>query len=810
MTPAGLVFGLIQDALSEGEIRDLAFEHYRLVYDDYAAAMSRSELIRRLVDWCDRHGQLAELTDHVAERNPRQAAAVREQLAALLAVGGAPASPARRKPLLAHVLTEAPNFIGRTAELEALQRFWDTPGGGVFCLVALGGAGKTAIAAEFLRRLQADPDRAPDALMQWSFYEAPDAQSFLQVLRSYFGGGFSEPAGAAGSLYLTFQALEDGARNLLVLDGLERVQRIGGSDGLFGDIVDPVLSQLIRRIVAGLGQTKAIITTRLQISRLEPRVGQALIAQDVSSMTPEDAVSLLRSKGVHGDDATLRRLVDAYGAHALTLDHLGGFLTTYHDGQADGAYRLPEPKLETGDIQEYRLARVLGAYAEALDERELALLSRLCVFRAGQSTAELYEIFSAASDSGAIVGPLAGLALPDYDRIVGRLVQLHLVLDAGNRRWTAHPAIRDYFQQRFADARAVEEAAQRHYARLVGRPDAMIVPSEATLDALEELVYHTLRLGRMKDAVDIYSRRIGGVERLGWELGQYGRCVRMLEEFPQCPDVSGLIWSYRALGDLDAAARHVDPDDDWWLGMLGCLRGRLVEVVTRLSGNTFDTILTVCSVLTGQIPADSLVTAPRWPGLPISAAEAWLIADRPDRAATEATEMQTRGSYGQAWNDEAARADLVLAEVARRNGELGRSRATLDKASQWIMKSGSQEHLCLMHLYESRLAIDQRDYRAAETVLRQGQLTAQHCGFGLVHIDLLIESARLALLEVRPQAAFVAAMSALNGVTRDQQPCTEPGGDPAVLTLLGARHPLCGYRSGADRASAILQEARGA
>ncbi|MGH3252405.1 MAG: hypothetical protein ACRDOI_40185, partial [Trebonia sp.] len=331
--------------------------------------------------------------------------------------------------------------------------------------------------------------------------------------------------------------------------------------------------------------------------------------------------------------------------------------------------------------------------------------------------------------------------------------------------------------------------------------------NETTLDALEELVHHTLHLGRTGDAVDIYAHRIGGVERLGWDLGQYGRSVRILEEFPQCPDVSGLIWSYRALGDLDSAARRIDPDDDWWLGMLGCLRGRLAEVVTQLHGNAFDAILTICSVLTGGSPAESLASAQRWPGLPISIAEAWLMADRPDRAAAEAAEIQKQGLYGQAWNDEAARADLVLAEVARRSGELSRARATLDKASQWIMKSGSQEHLCLMHLYESRLSIDQHHYGAAGTMLRQGQLTAQHCGFGLLHIDLLIESARLALLEMRPQAAVAAAMSALNGIMRDQQVCAEADGDPSELALLGARHPLCRYRSGADRAVEILRMA---
>jgi hypothetical protein len=814
VTPAGLVSALIRDALTEDQIRDLAFEHYRPVYDEYAAAMSRPELIRRLVAWCDRQGALAALVHDVAKLNPNRAAGVPEQLAALeLTADAAPVAPVRRPPLLAHPLPEAPTFVGRDSELEALRRFWDAPGGGVFCLVALGGAGKTAIAAEFLRQLQTEPDRAPDALLQWSFYEAPDAQGFLHAVRSYFSsGGFADPAGAAGSLYLTIQALENGGRNLLVLDGLERAQRIGGTDGLLGDIVDPMLSQLVRRLAAGLGRTKAVITTRLRLSRVDPWLGRTFFSQDVTSMTPDDALRLLRSKGVSGDDATLHRLVDAYGAHALTLDHLAGYLTTYHDGRAEGAYRLPEPRLETADVQEYRLARVLGAYADALDSRELALLSRLCIFRAGQSTKELHEIFSAAPAPGSaaaerIAGPLAGLTLEDYQRIVGRLAQLHLVLDAGNQRWTAHPAVRDYFQQRFVDAQAVEEAAQRHYARLVDRPGAGIVPSESALDALEEFVYHTLRLGRTQDAVDVYLNRIGGVERLGWELGQYGRCVRLLEEFPQCPDVSGLIWCYRALGDLDAAVRHVDPDDDWWLGMLGCLRGRPAEVVELLGRNFDDAILIICMVLTGQAPPETLDEAPDWPGLPVSVAEAWLAADRPDRAWKAATRTRTHGEFQQAWNDEAARVDLVLAEVARRDGELARCRAMLDKASQWIMKSGSQEHLCQLHLCEARLTIDQQNYREAETILRQGRLTAEHCRFGLLHIDLLIESARLALLEGRLQAALAASLSALNGITRDQQPQPEPGGDPADLTLLGARHPLCGYRSGADRGAAIHRAA---
>lgn len=776
----GLLARLINEALGEEEIRDLAFDGYRPVYNQYSAAMSRTEQIRRLVDWCARHRRLDELLERVARINPERAAAYAERFADHT---GPTAS--HREPFIAHPLPPAADFVGRADDLRALEDFWDREGGGLFCLVALGGAGKTTMVAEFLRRLRQREDDRPHATLVWSFYDNPDAQSFLAAAQAYFAPDEQFAAlNPGGALYLLMRALESSGRNLLVLDGLERVQRTHGGDGLLGEIADQTLSQFVRRLAAGLGRTRAVITTRVAVPRLEPWLDRTCWVRDVASLTPDDACELLARNGVAGDRQALLGLVETFGAHALTLDHLGGYLRSFHGGRPEQADRLVMPVLEAADVQEHRLARVFNAYATAMGEQELALLSRLCVYRYGMTVPALHAVFATSSDER-VAGPLAGLSEGDFERVVSRLARLHLV-QADRDRWTVHPAVRDYFYLRFEQAGVVHDAVRRQYATLVAAPGTGLPRDEAELDGLEELVHHTLRVGRVDDAEQIFVGRLGGVEHLGWNLGQYSRCIRVLREFPHCPDTAGLLWCHRAVGDLAAAERLVAPDDLWWLGMLGCLRGRLAEVVERLAGGHDDVILTVCQVLTGAADVRQLAAAPVWPGLPLTVADAWLALDRPAEAEAAASELarHVAGRRGR-WSDELARVDLTLAEVARRRGDTGRCGALLDKAGLWVLKSGSQEHLCQWNLLQGRLALDLGRHADAATALEQGTYTAEHCGFGLSHIDLRIESARLALALGEHRAAAAHAGAA----------------------LVDARDSRCGYLSGARRAEALLRQA---
>ncbi|WP_162097956.1 MULTISPECIES: hypothetical protein [Streptomyces] len=826
---AGVVRALIDRALSEDEIRDLCFDHYPEVYRELAAAMSRRECIRRLVAWCHDRRELGALVARVAEINAQAVVAHTEALAAPSQDSRDPQDPRnprdpqdsqdsqdspdghseaapRKRPLTAgiiHALPPAPSFVGRADELAALNRFWQDGEPGVLALLGLGGAGKTALAGEFLARLRRQGDPPPDELFIWSFYLNQDVKEFLEVAYAYFSGGAVARGSPMGTFYLLTELLTGPGRRLLVLDGLERVQRPATDrQGAFGDLTDRLLAQIIDRLADGLGATKCLITSRLPLPRLAPWRGRGYAWLDIDQLCREDAVSLIRDRGVRGDDDALHALIDEYGAHALTLDHLSGYLVEYAAADPSGAASLPEPRADSGEPQERRLARVLDAYETALSERETALLARLCIFRFGASAEQLHSVFTRAANPQ-IAGPLRGLDLRDVLAALRHLHQLHLVLRESGSLFTVHPAVRDHFYRSFTDPRSVHQAIRRHYSALVTGPGVRPADHPETLDLLEELVHHSLAAGHIAEAEEVYRLRMGGYQHLAWQIGQYSRCVRVLEEFPTCPDPGGLLWCYRAIGDLPAALARIDPDDSWWLAMIGTLRGRLAEVADLLRGSRRDPILAVSRALTGALPIDQLATAPVWFGLPLSPAECLLEAGLPEPARAYVSRARSElagASQGADWNDEVARYDLIEATLACHSGDLVMAQSLLDKATQWIVTSGSQEHLCLLHLARARLARAQHHPTLATTALREGLRTAEQCGFGLHRLALLLEEAELALPD-DPHTATTLATTALH--TASDPACHHVWAMSRASHLLAQSH----HRQG-DPAAALAELTR--
>jgi hypothetical protein len=282
-----------------------------------------------------------------------------------------------------HPLPLAPQFVGRESELDVLRMLWRDGIRGVVALVGLGGAGKTAIAARFLAELNTREGLPrPAGLFVWSFYQEPDAGYFLQELHRYLtrSNQFSTPAKGAGLLHLLRDALESGGTHLLVLDGLERVQRQESrAPGVLGQIEDPLLKGLLCRIADGLGHTVALVTSRFPLMDLSSSLGEGYRHIDVEQLSQDAAIALLRNHGVRGDDASLLQLLDSYGAHALTLDHLGGLIGQFLGGDPSKAPEAPKFASPEHDRQALRLARLLNAYREHLPPPELALLCRVCL-----------------------------------------------------------------------------------------------------------------------------------------------------------------------------------------------------------------------------------------------------------------------------------------------------------------------------------------------------------------------------------------------------------------------------------------------
>jgi hypothetical protein len=109
------------------------------------------------------------------------------------------------------------------------------------------------------------------------------------------------------------------------------------------------------------------------------------------------------------------------------------------------------------------------------------------------------------------------------------------------------------------------------------------------------------------------------------------------------------------------------------------------------------------------------------------------------------------------WEGDRTRCQLLLAEVARRQGAL--SREYLESASRWAIHSGSVEHLCLFHLVRARAAKDLRDSESAQRAVDEGLHMARQCGLVLYAIELLCVQAELSLTRLDAVAAehFAAA-----------------------------------------------------
>lgn len=292
--------------------------------------------------------------------------------------------------LLVHPLPSAPEFVGREGELQVLRRLSQEGFHGVLALVGLGGAGKTALAARFLEEMAGASSARPPGLFLWSFYQEPDAGLFLQRAYQYFAGETSTPAKGAALLHLLREALAEAGPHWLVLDGLERVQVQEGEN--YGQIEDPLLKSLLTRIAEGMGQTVALVTSRFPLTDLHAFPEPGYRHLDVGGLSRPAALALLRSRGVKGDNAVLGSLVESYGAHALTLDHLGGLIGHFLEGDPSRAPELAELADPGKDRQALRLARLLKAYEEHLPPTELAVLCRLCLLRRSVTAEHLVQL----------------------------------------------------------------------------------------------------------------------------------------------------------------------------------------------------------------------------------------------------------------------------------------------------------------------------------------------------------------------------------------------------------------------------------
>ena len=413
-----------------------------------------------------------------------------------------------------------PTFVAREAELARLDAAWEA-GTHVISLVAMGGAGKSALVNEWLGRMQEEGWRGAERVLGWSFYsQGTDAagassEAFTEYALDWLGhrGEVIKSPWKKGEV---LAGLVRQARTLLVLDGLEPLQHPPGAHR--GRIKDPAVQALVRELAAenpGL----CVITSRLEVTDVAGRAGTE--SGDREMLPTEAGAELLRQLGVKGKKAELRAASEELGGHGLALTLLGTYLRDVCGGDVR---RRGEAAVldETAGIEGSDHARnVMAAYESWLGPGlEVQVLRLLGLFDRPAETAALAALRAAPKIPGITEGIGAGEEKA-WRSALARLRQARLVVpvDAssssarsplGGESLESHPLVREYFGQRLrqTDPEAWLEGNRRlyeHYKQAApDYPDTL----EAMLP-LYAAVVHGSRAGKAEEVLDeVYWRRI--------------------------------------------------------------------------------------------------------------------------------------------------------------------------------------------------------------------------------------------------------------------------------------------------------------
>jgi hypothetical protein len=363
-------------------------------------------------------------------------------------------SPARSTDLQTavtrlHRKHDAGVFEGREEVLTDLDGLWadvlaDKPGRAqIVSLIAIGGAGKTTVAARWKDALLArEGHGGVERYFDWSFYSqgarregdnasahtAADATVFVAAALKFFGDAamVDSPASAwdKGARLATLVAQH---RTVLILDGLEPLQYPPGPQT--GELKDDA----IRALFAGLqsnGRGLCVVTTRESIADFDATRDTTTPGWKLDHLTDAAGALVLSRHGVIGPEDELQRASAEVKGHALTLTLMGRYLKLAFnppDIARRDCFCFSEADAET---QNGHAFRVFAAYEKWFENSgrnvELAILRLLGLFDR-PATPDCLAAMCATPAIPGLTEPLVGLGEKQWNVALQRLDELDLI-----------------------------------------------------------------------------------------------------------------------------------------------------------------------------------------------------------------------------------------------------------------------------------------------------------------------------------------------------------------------------------------------
>jgi ATP-dependent Clp protease ATP-binding subunit ClpA len=219
-----------------------------------------------------------------------------------------PNSSSGARSTYVHRLRRAEPLRGRERELDALTRLAAEPGSRLAVLVGPEGAGKSALADEFLQRMFKRSGGRPPRIMVWDLRRNSESSEFLRSVYRLVAGE-DMPSELVNSERHLVDEMKLAGRTVLVLDGLDALQRAGEHEG---ELLNDSISFLLERVAAGDGRVLALAITS---NGTPPALAERALILPVDRLPPNDSVELLRATGVVGTPDELIRLADLCEHH---------------------------------------------------------------------------------------------------------------------------------------------------------------------------------------------------------------------------------------------------------------------------------------------------------------------------------------------------------------------------------------------------------------------------------------------------------------------------------------------------------------
>lgn len=284
-----------------------------------------------------------ELKDLCRKFNPKLFADVHQQPALTHKLGKAdffPTPEKRNTPQLDWGDVDgATVFYGREQELATLKQWIINDRCKLLTILGTYGIGKTSLVVELVQQIQDEFD----FVILRSLHNAPPIKKILADITKFVSQQqiIQLPEDLSDSINLLIQYLQK-YRCLLILDNIETILQPGDRTGQYIEGYQGY-GKLLQRAGKAHHNSCLILTSRELPQEIATQEGEKLPVRlfRVNGLQPENAEEIIKYKGLLGTKNNLKKLVELYECHPLSLELITPTIKTVHNGDISKFLELP-------------------------------------------------------------------------------------------------------------------------------------------------------------------------------------------------------------------------------------------------------------------------------------------------------------------------------------------------------------------------------------------------------------------------------------------------------------------------------------